>query len=114
MPPSPDLVAERIAAVRATVPTTVTLIAVTKQVSVDLMTVAYEMGLRDFGESKVQEAAQKQAQLDLPGIRWHLIGHLQRNKAGKAIQQFDWIHSLDSLRLAERLNHVAAEAERVP
>ena len=114
MPTPPELVAERIAAVQAEIPASTTLIAVTKQVSVDLMAVAYRMGIRDFGESRVQEAEQKQAQLNLPGITWHLIGHLQRNKAGKALEHFQWIHSLDSLRLAERLDQLAAKAQVMP
>lgn len=102
--------AERIAALRSTLPDTVRLIAVTKQVPVEVMRAAYTAGLRDFGESRLQEAMPKQAQLqDLPDITWHLIGHLQTNKARQALQQFDWIHSLDSLKLAQRLNTLATE-----
>ncbi|MGF1512276.1 MAG: YggS family pyridoxal phosphate-dependent enzyme [Elainellaceae cyanobacterium] len=108
MSTAPETVAERIVAVQKTIPASVTLIAVTKQVPAHLMRVAYDLGIRDFGESKVQEAADKQAQLkDLSGITWHLIGHLQRNKAGKALEQFQWIHSVDSLKLSLRLDQLA-------
>lgn len=100
----------RIANIRQQLPPRVRLIAVTKQVSVDAMREAYAAGVRDFGESKIQEAQAKHASLrDLPDINWHLIGHLQSNKVKKALEQFQWIHSCDSLELAQRLNRLAAE-----
>jgi pyridoxal phosphate enzyme (YggS family) len=106
---------ERIAQIRQTLPASVRLIAVTKQVSVAAMREAYTAGIRDFGENRVQEAEVKQAELaDLPDIAWHLIGHLQSNKAAKAIQQFQWIHSVDSLKLAQRLNQLAEGAPSPP
>ncbi len=101
--------AERLQQIRQTLPETVKLIAVTKQVSIEAMQAAYELGIRDFGESRIQEAAAKQAQLQGLDITWHLIGHLQTNKAAKALEMFDWIHSLDSLKLAQRLDQLAAE-----
>jgi pyridoxal phosphate enzyme (YggS family) len=101
-------IAERIAAIRQTLPATVRLIAVTKQVSVAAMREAYAVGVRDFGESRVQEAEAKQAELkDLPDLTWHLIGHLQANKVQRAVQLFEWIHAIDSLKLAERVNRLA-------
>ncbi|MEQ8959897.1 MAG: YggS family pyridoxal phosphate-dependent enzyme, partial [Coleofasciculus sp. C2-GNP5-27] len=101
---------ERIAQIRQQLPPDVRLIAVTKRVSVEAIREAYNAGVRDFGESQVQEAAAKQDELqDLPDITWHLIGHLQRNKAKKALTQFQWIHSCDSLKLAQRLNQLAGE-----
>ncbi len=64
---------------------------------------AYEAGARDFGENYVQEALSKRAELtDLADIRWHLIGHLQSNKAKLAASAFTLIHSIDSVRLARR------------
>ncbi|HEY9662007.1 MAG TPA: alanine racemase, partial [Allocoleopsis sp.] len=103
-PSSVTPLAERLQQIRQTLPDTVKLIAVTKQVSVEAIRDAYALGIRDFGESRIQEAANKQAELqDCPGIIWHLIGHLQTNKAAKALEQFQWIHSLDSLKLAQRL-----------
>lgn len=106
---------QQIEMLRATLPDTVRLIAVTKQVSVDMIRAAYAAGLRDFGESRLQETIAKQAQLqDLPDITWHLIGHLQSNKARQALQHFTWIHSLDSLKLAQRLNTLAAELSLRP
>jgi PLP dependent protein len=103
-----ETITHRLEQVCQALPDSVRLIAVTKQVPVELMRVAYEFGIRDFGESRIQEAAQKQAQLqDLPDITWHLIGHLQSNKAAKAIELFQWIHSVDSLKLAQRLDQLA-------
>lgn len=103
---------QRLNAVRPLIPKQVTLIAVTKKKSVEVMRAAYALGMRHFGESRVQEAIAKQAELaDLPDITWHLIGHLQSNKAAKAIEHFDWIHSLDSLKLAQRCNQLLAERQ---
>ncbi len=109
------LITKRIADIRQQLPAGVRLIAVTKQVSVDAMREAYAAGIRDFGESRTQEAEAKVAQLkDLPNLNWHLIGHLQNNKAKKALEQFQWIHSCDSLKLAQRLNRIAAELSLRP
>jgi PLP dependent protein len=92
------------------IPRSVRLIAVSKTLPASTIRVAYAAGLRDFGESKVQEAAAKQAELaDLPDITWHLIGRLQSNKAQKALELFDWIQSVDSLALAQRLDRLAAD-----
>jgi len=109
-------IAQRITEIRQQLPDRVRLIAVTKQVPVDAMREAYAAGVRDFGESRIQEASLKRAQLqDLPDITWHLIGHLQSNKARNALEQhFEWIHSLDSLKLALRLNDLAAEMSCKP
>lgn len=107
-------IAQRIASIRQQLPDSVRLIAVTKQVSVAAMQKAYDAGIRDFGESRIQEAANKQQQLQLPDITWHLIGSLQSNKAKKAIELFDWIHSLDSLKLAQRLDRLAEELSFQP
>jgi len=110
-----DKIASRIAAIREQIPASVRLIAVTKQVSVDAMREAYAVGVRDFGESRVQEAAAKQSQLlDLPDITWHLIGHLQSNKVKKALELFQWIHSLDSLKLAQQCDAIAAQMSLSP
>ena len=108
-------IAQRITKIRQQLPAGVRIIAVTKQVSVDAMREAYAAGIRDFGESRIQEAEAKLAQLgDLPDLNWHLIGHLQANKAKKALEQFQWIHSCDSLNLAQRLNRLAAELSLSP
>ena len=77
----------------------VTIVAVTKTHGPDAAQAAYESGLHDVGENKVQEALKKMAAVDVP-VRWHLIGHLQRNKV-KALEQFVLLHSLDSPRLAD-------------
>lgn len=94
-------------------PEEIRLIAVTKTVEVEVLREAVDIGLRVFGENKVQEAREKIGQLKgLLGehalnIEWHLIGHLQKNKAKYAVQLFDLIHSVDSIELAEELNRQA-------
>jgi len=108
-------ISDRIAQIQSSLPNSVRLIAVTKQVSVEAMREAYAAGVRDFGESKVQEAESKQRELaDLTDIVWHLIGHLQMNKAQKALQCFQWVHSVDSLKLALRLDRLAAPLIQKP
>ena len=93
-------------------PSSVRLVAVSKTFSADYVRVLAEAGQRDFGENKVQEAlAKMSATAGLP-IRWHLIGHLQSNKARKATAHFDRIHSVDSASLLERVDQAAAEQAR--
>ncbi|HEV7679721.1 MAG TPA: YggS family pyridoxal phosphate-dependent enzyme [Candidatus Dormibacteraeota bacterium] len=89
-------------------PGAVRLIAVTKTVEVSRIAAAVELGLRDLGENRVQEAASKAQQLPA-GLRWHLIGHLQTNKAARAVQVFDTLHSVDSERVAEALSQRRAD-----
>ena len=89
----------------------VTLVAVTKTHGEDAVLAAYAAGVHDVGENRVQEAEAKRAQATVP-VRWHLIGHVQRNKASSAIA-FDLVHSLDSDRLAAALNTAAEQAGRV-
>ncbi|MGA7938194.1 MAG: YggS family pyridoxal phosphate-dependent enzyme [Kovacikia sp.] len=113
--PLSGTISERISQIRQSLPDSVRLIAVTKQVSIAAMREAYDAGLRDFGESRIQEAEIKQAQFkDFPDITWHLIGHLQSNKAQKALEHFQWIHSIDSLKLAQRLNTLAESLHQKP
>ena len=91
-------------------PAAVTLIAVSKTFSADHVRAAWNAGQRDFGENKIQEAEQKIASTaDLSGIRWHLIGHLQTNKARKAAAPFAMIHSIDSVELLNRIDAAAAD-----
>ncbi len=90
----------------------VTIIAVTKTVPIERIALAYELGLKVFGENRVQEARAKVAALPYPLIHWHLIGHLQTNKVARAVELFDLIHSVDSLHLAEALERSAAKRER--
>ena len=77
----------------------VTIVAVTKTHGPDAARAAYQVGLHDVGENKVQEALKKMSDVDVP-VRWHLIGHLQRNKV-KSLERFVLLHSLDSGRLAD-------------
>jgi pyridoxal phosphate enzyme (YggS family) len=91
------------------------LIAVSKTFPAEDIRAAYNAGIRDFGENRIQEAASKQAELqDLPDITWHFIGGLQSNKAKKALELFDWIHSVDNLKLAQRLNQLAQQLGVTP
>ena len=76
-----------------------TLVAVTKLFPLPVLEAAYSAGLRHLGESRVQELAGKAASFEKPDLSWHLIGHLQRNKARMALEVFDLFHALDSLRL---------------
>lgn len=87
----------------------VVLMGVSKTFPAEAVREAYAAGIRVFGENRVQEFGEKSAALDhLPHAEWHLIGHLQSNKAAKAAELFHAVDSVDSLRLAERLNAAAA------
>jgi PLP dependent protein len=106
-------IADRISQIKQELPPTVRLIAVSKYATVEAMREAYNAGIRDFGESKVQEAIAKKQQLqDLTDITWHMIGTLQSNKARQAIGNFDWIHSVDRLSLAQQLDRLASETKK--
>ena len=87
----------------------VTLVAVSKTFPPDAVREAFAAGLREFGENKVQEAEGKMAALADLDARWHLVGHLQSNKARRAGQLFEMVHSLDGADLARRLAQVGAE-----
>lgn len=92
----------------------ITLMAVTKTFPVGNIRSAYTAGLRVFGENRVQELAAKAPALgDLPDAEWHLIGHLQTNKAAKAAELFVAIDSVDSLRMAEKLNALAESTSKI-
>jgi PLP dependent protein len=106
-------IANNIETIRRDLPPSVRLMAVSKQVPAALMREAYAVGIRDFGESRIQEAqAKQQALADLPDLCWHLIGHLQGNKVRKAVQLFDWIHSVDSLKLLQQIDRVCGELDK--
>jgi pyridoxal phosphate enzyme (YggS family) len=91
-------------------PHEITLMAVTKTVSPDRIREAYDAGIRAFGENRVQEFAAKVGALrDLASAEWHMIGHLQSNKSSKAAELFGHVDSVDSVRLAERLNAAASQ-----
>ncbi len=90
----------------------VTLVGVTKTVAADVVAAAVAQGLHDLGENRVQEAQAKIAAVGRAAARWHLIGHLQRNKAGRAVELFDRVHSVDDAELAEALSRRAVAAGR--
>ena len=127
-----ERVQERIAAACARAeraPSEVTLVAVSKTLPAETVAEAYRLGLRHFGENRVEEAGEKipntQYQIsklaaDLPpsgrptsDLHWHLVGHLQSRKAAEAAALFDVIHSVDSVKLAEKLSRLCIEAGRV-
>ena len=113
--PFPDL-AERLAEVRGRIAAAakrgagqgVTLVAVTKTHGAEAVRAVHALGVRDVGENRVQEALPKMDAAGVP-VRWHLIGHLQRNKA-RAVERFALVHSIDSLRLAEAVSAVGGQA----
>ena len=115
---TPAALAQNLAAVRASIAAaerrsgrpagSVTLIGVVKTLPAGLIAEAVALGLRDLGENKVQEAEAHQLDVGRTAARWHMIGHLQRNKAGKALQLFDLVHGVDSLELAAALDRRAA------
>src|SRR2546423_14413103 len=82
----------------------ITLVAVSKTVPLELVKMAYNLGVTDFGENRVQEALPKIAGFHPQDMRWHMIGHLQSNKAGKVVGSFDAVQSVDSLHLAQTLH----------
>jgi PLP dependent protein len=91
-------------------PEQVRLVAVSKTVPPQRIREAYDAGLRDFGENRVQEALAKRPALADLQVTWHMVGHLQTNKARTARELFHWIHSVDSLRLAEKLDYASSRA----
>ena len=95
-------------------PSDIRLVAVSKTFSADYVRAAWAAGQRDFGENKVQEALQKVGATSDIEIRWHLIGHLQSNKAKKAATAFACIHSVDSVELLQKLDGAAAEQGASP
>lgn len=90
----------------------ITVVAVSKTHRVDEVRKAIGAGLFDFGENRIQEAEEKISEVGRRVARWHLVGHLQANKASRALKLFDVIHSLDSVALAKRLNRLCEEEDR--
>lgn len=89
----------------------ITLIGVTKTQSIETIKLAIDVGLKDFGENKAQELRDK-AEIISNNIRWHFIGHLQTNKVKYIIKVADFIHSIDSIKLAEEINKRAAHINK--
>jgi pyridoxal phosphate enzyme (YggS family) len=117
-------IADRLTAIRARMdgaarsvgrdPSLVRLVAVSKTFPIESVRAAYDAGQREFGENRVQEALQKIERSTDLSIRWHLIGHLQTNKARKAGPSFAVIQSVDTVELLERLDRAAEETGRAP
>ena len=117
-------IADRLAGVRGRIaasarsagrdPSSVRLVAVSKTFPIGSIRDAYAAGQRDFGENRVQEALQKIASATDLEIRWHLLGHLQTNKARKAGPAFAAIHSVDSIELVEKIDAAAVDAGQTP
>ncbi|MDH3303899.1 MAG: YggS family pyridoxal phosphate-dependent enzyme [Gammaproteobacteria bacterium] len=85
-------------------PDTVKLLAVTKKQPLDRILAAASLGQQDFGENTVQEALDKIRATAASGLTWHFIGHLQSNKTRAVAENFDWVHSIDKLKVAKRLS----------
>src|SRR5262245_36061204 len=116
--PFPDL-PDRLAEVRGRIEAAVKrgghgqavrIVAVTKTHGPDAVEAAWNAGIGDVGENRVQEALGKMDAVSVP-VRWHLIGHLQRNKV-KSLPRFDLLHSLDNIRLGEVVNELGSKAGR--
>ena len=103
---------ERLSALLEELPSEITLVAVSKTKSVAEIMEAYDTGHRDFGENKVQELHQKQAELP-DNIRWHMIGHLQRNKVKYIAPYVHLVHGVDSWKLLKEINKQAQKHNRV-
>ena len=124
IPPTPDVIAANLRRVRDRIaraadaagrdPDGIRLVAVSKTFPLAAVEAAVEAGLRDFGENRVQEALGKMDRAAALPVRWHMIGHLQSNKARQAAGRFAWIHSADSVKLVERLERGAADAGAAP
>lgn len=93
-------------------PEEVKLIAISKTHPAPVIRTLIELGASDLGENRVQEAEEKIAEIGGEHVRWHLVGHLQANKARRAVNLFEVIHSLDSLDLAQRLDRLCGEEGR--
>lgn len=98
-------------------PAEITLVAVTKMFTVEHIQAAYKLGVHHFGENRVHEAAEKIPIVNqwlkehkFPPITWHMVGHLQSRKAKEAVQLFDIIHSVDTLKLAQRLDRLLSSS----
>jgi len=120
--PTAQALGERLNAVRERIaraaerahrdPQTILLLAVTKVFPATVIEEAYALGLREFGENYVQELEGKYGQVhNLEGVRFHLIGHLQSNKSGKAAELFDVVQTVDSAKLARRLSDAGRSLE---
>jgi hypothetical protein len=92
----------------------ITLVGISKGTPAERIREAYLAGVRHFGESRVQEWESKAPQLEDLEATWHLVGHLQRNKAARAVSLFHTVDSVDGLPLAERLDRAAGEGRRLP
>lgn len=124
MPEQADTIAENVARVGERVaqaagragrrPEDITLVAVSKTIPVERMQEAFSAGVRHFGESRTQEWEVKAPLLADLDATWHLVGHLQRNKAARALSLFHEIDSLDSLPLAEKLERGAGDGRQLP
>lgn len=120
--PAQELLAVRLADIRAQLaaaarksgrePDEVRLIAISKTHPASVIKQACQLGATDFGENRVQEAEGKIAEIGREKVRWHLVGHLQANKARRAVSLFDVIHSIDTLELAKRLDRLCVEESR--
>ncbi|MFH0926462.1 MAG: YggS family pyridoxal phosphate-dependent enzyme [bacterium] len=119
---SPDIITQRIAEVKETIakaclkigkdPKKIIIVAVTKTVSPSNIIAGINAGLTIMGENRIQEAKEKISQINNPNVEWHLIGHLQTNKAKEAVRLFNLIHSVDNFKVAQELSKWAVIYEK--
>jgi len=101
--------------IKDSIPLGVSLLAVSKGKHSESIRKLFGYGQLDFGESRLQESTQKKNELnDLNQLRWHFVGKLQKNKVRGVIKEFDFIHSVDSLSLIERISRIAKEEQKTP
>ena len=105
------MIAQNVRRVREKIADEITLVAVTKGVPVKKIKEAIAAGITDIGENRIQEALVKYN--EIRNIKWHMVGHLQSNKAKAAVKIFDLIHSVDSLHFAKELDKQAAKINKV-
>lgn len=103
-------ISENLIEIKKQIPDGIKVVAASKYVGTPGIREAYKYGVRDFGESRFKDAIEKISQLnDLSDITWHFIGHLQSNKVRNVLKAFNWIHSIDSLDLLNRVDLIAGE-----
>ena len=101
--------------IKGTIPLGVSLLAVSKGHDIESIRKLSGYGQLDFGESRLQEAIPKKKDLnDLKQLKWHFVGKLQKNKVRGVIKEFNFIHSVDSLSLIERISRISQEEQKIP
>jgi len=112
------MIRENISRIRERIPAGITIVAVSKSRTIEQIAEVIQAGITDIGENRLQEALIKYNQLramgyELRAIKWHMVGHLQRNKVRDAVKIFDLVHSVDSIHLAQEIDKQAARINKI-